>query len=258
MVIRGGGNHSAKLPTRILDAELTNEAGDSGEPEMTIKTFADCGGPFDLTPSHTISSWESKPTTPAEATVIAFLKSRPLVYMGKRLLHAGVGNCSLPDAVAGDLAGYIGLTISLPEKQLLQQKFVANKKVEVLLANKHDPRTYSKIEGRFDLIVDVNLKSFTCCEKHFHALVKFYADRLLTGGLLITAESGIQFGWKGNTNVAFTPGAQLDPTVAELRVLGRHGLERLSRHFDWTLTCARSATIAHATSDETLWLLKKD
>jgi hypothetical protein len=221
------------------------------------ETFADCGGPFDLTPRHTISSWESRPTTSGEATVIAFLKSRPSLYMGKRLLHVGIGNCSLPDALACGLAGYIGLTISLPEQRLFEHKFLGAKDVEVLLANKFDPRTYSKIKDNFDLIVDVGLKSFACCEKHFLSLMEFYADRLRTGGLLITAESGIQFGWKGNTAVAFTPGAQLDPSAAEYRVLGRHGIEQLGQRFGWTLTCAPSATIPHAMCDETIWLLKK-
>jgi hypothetical protein len=225
---------------------------------MSNITFEDCGGPFDLTPAHTISSWESKPTTEAEAAVIAFLQCRPRLYAGKRLLHVGIGNCSLPGALARDLAAYVGLTISPPEKQLFEEKFAATEGVRVILANKHDPRAYSKIEGRFDLIVDVNLKSFTCCEKHFDQLMDFYTERLNPGATLVTAESGVLFGWAGNINVAYTPGAQLHASVAQLRVLGLDGLARLSRRFGLTLTCVRSTAIHDAfAADETLWLLAK-
>jgi hypothetical protein len=220
--------------------------------------FADCGGPFALTAAHTVSSWEAKPTTEAETAVIAFLQQRPQLYAGKRLLHVGVGNCSLPAALADDLAAYVGLTISLPEQRLFEEKFAATEHTRLLLANKYDPRDYSMIEGLFDLIIDVNLKSFACCEKHFGQLMALYTERLKSGATLITAESGVLFGWAGNTNVAHTPGAQLDPSLAWDRALGLDGLERLSRSFGLHLTCVVPAAISYAPAAmEKLWLLRK-
>ena len=224
---------------------------------MSNMLFADCGGPFELTAAHTVSSWESKPTTEAETAVIAFLQQRPQLYAGKRLLHVGVGNCSLPAALADALAAYVGLTVSLPETQLFVEKFATTEHCKVLLVNKYDSRHYSKIEGCFDLIVDVNLKSFACCEKHFDQLMALYAERLNSAGTLITAESGVVFGWAGNTNVAHTPGAQLAPDVAADRVLGLDGLERVSRSFGLDLTCVPAAICEAPGAVEKLWLLRK-
>jgi len=85
--------------------------------------FADCGGPFDLTPEHTITNGESLPTSGAELAVIAFLKSEPQRYLGKRLLHVGVGNSYLPSLFAADLTQYVGITISLPEVALFKENF---------------------------------------------------------------------------------------------------------------------------------------
>jgi hypothetical protein len=220
------------------------------------RTLEDCGGPFDLTPAHTISSWETRPTTDAESTVIAFLKQQPQLYAGKRVLHIGIGNGSLPGAFANDLAAYVGLTISVPEMQLFEKRF-ATSKATAMLANKHDPRIHVKIDGHFDLIIDVNLKSFACCERHFDLLMDFYRDRLNPNGVLVTAESGVLFGWTGNTDVAHTPGARLDPEAARFRVLGLDGLERLSRRLGLTLTSIRSVTIPTAPANETLWLMTK-
>ncbi|HUD88796.1 MAG TPA: hypothetical protein VMR17_20300, partial [Xanthobacteraceae bacterium] len=98
---------------------------------MSDVFFADCGGPYDLTPDHTITSWESLPTSPAEAAVIEFLKSQPQRYVGKRLLHVGIGNSSLPTEFAADLAQYTGITISLPEIALFDKKFAGVKNAEV-------------------------------------------------------------------------------------------------------------------------------
>jgi hypothetical protein len=225
---------------------------------MSNIAFADCGGPFELTAAHTISSWESQPTTEAETAVIAFLEQRPQLYAGKRLLHVGVGNCSLPVALVDDLAAYVGLTISLPEKRLFEEKFAATGHMRVLLTNKYDPRDYSRIDDFFDLIIDVNLKSFACCEKHFNQLMALCTERLKSGATLITAESGVLWGWAGNTNVAHTPGAQVDPSLAEDRVLGLDGLKRLSRNFGLDLTWVVPAAIGYAPAAmEKLWLLSK-
>ena len=111
--------------------------------------FEDCGGPFDLTPAHTISSYESQPTSGAEVAIIAFLKSEPQRYLGKRLLYVGVGNSSLPTEFVADLAQYTGITISLPEIALFEQKFAGAENAKAVLLNKYDPRMYVKLRGEF-------------------------------------------------------------------------------------------------------------
>jgi len=223
-------------------------------------SFSDCGGPFDLTPKHTISSWETMPTTLAEVAVIAYLRENRNRYAGATLLHVGIGNSALFDALADNLSKYIGITISLPEVERFNRKVGGSNIDRVILGNKYDCRVYSQISELLDIIVDVNLKSFACCEKHFQHLITFYADRLRIGGAILTTDSGVRFGWAGNTNVAYTPGANLNPAAAQRRILGSEGLQQIARieirdvkH--WHGSCSVDEP-AH-TSNETLWILTK-
>ena len=196
-----------------------------------VSSLRHCGGPYDLTPAHTISSWEFRGVTGGEAAVIAFLEGRPELYVGRRLFHVGIGNGALPQALGSGLRRYVGITISLPELGQFEARFRGADQYAGYLFNKHDPRAYGVIEGRFDIIVDVNLKSYTCCEEHFEALMQFYLDRLSGDGIIVTAESGLRFGWAGKMSVAHTPGADPKPALAEYRVLGAEGLQALCARY---------------------------
>jgi len=202
--------------------------------------FADCGGPFDLTPAHTISSLELQPTSGAEVAIMAFLKSARERYVGKRLLHVGVGNSFLPTEFAADLAEYVGITISLPEIAPFEEKFAGVANAKALLLNKYNPRMYGKLHGAFDVIVDTLLKSFACCEKHFADMMEFFAGKLTRGGTLVTTETGILWRWKGNTARAYTPGAQTDPSIGKYRVLGRENLASFAERLGLILSSVNS------------------
>jgi hypothetical protein len=120
---------------------------------------SDCGGPFDLKPENTITSWESLPTSPAEVAVFDFLRSEQLQWRQKRLLHVGMGNSSLAETFAAGLAEYVGITISLPEIERFKSKLANAGNAHVIFLNKYDARMYPKIRGDFDVIVDTSLKS---------------------------------------------------------------------------------------------------
>jgi hypothetical protein len=201
--------------------------------------FADCGGPFELTPDHMITNWEALPTSGAELAIMAFLKSQPQYCVGKRLLHVGIGNSAFPIAFAADLAEYVGITISLPEIALFEGRLAGIKNAAAVLVNKYDPRMYLKIPGDFDIIVDTLLKSYACCEKHFEQMMEFFASKLTSRGTLITTEAGVLWGWRGNTSRAFTPGAQADPSIAKFRVLGEDGLGRLGERLGLTMSSVK-------------------
>lgn len=200
--------------------------------------FTDCGGPFDLTPDHTITNGESLPTSGAEVAVIAFLQLEPQRLVGKRLLHIGIGNCSLPALFAADLSQYVGITISLPEIALFESKLAGVKSTTAILMNKYDPRMYGSIRGEFDFIIDTLLKSYACCEKHFEQMMAFFTSKLRPGGALITTETGVLWGWRGNTRRSYTPGAQTDPAIAKFRVLGRDGLSGFADRLGLIMTVA--------------------
>jgi hypothetical protein len=204
------------------------------------RAFADCGGPFDLTPDHTITCWEAEPTSGAELAIMRRLKAMPRSYAGKRMLHIGVGNSAVPLAFAGRLARYVGLTISQPELELFERRCAGFANASALLVNKYDPRAYPLVAGEFDLIIDTLLKSCACCEKHFLAMMGFYASKLAPGGALLTTERGVLFGWSGTTLRAFTPGAGSDPAMRRFRVLGVEALQRLAEELGLAFSVSRA------------------
>lgn len=224
---------------------------------MAVTTFGDCGGPHDLDDSISLTNWESKATTCAEQAVIRYLGEVPERYCGKRLLHVGIGNGALFAAIGEGLAAFTGITISRAELEKFNERFAGMDATTALLANKHDERVYPSIGGDFDLIVDVNLKSFACCEKHFQSTMDYLAGALSPGGILMTAQSGLDFGWAANTAVAFTPGADPDPATRHYRILGADGLARLAARLGLQ---ARALSIPSSPQceAETLWILRKD
>jgi hypothetical protein len=219
-------------------------------------SFTDCGGPHDLSSQHTISSWESKQTTCAEEAAILYLTEVPSRHRQKSLLHVGIGNGDLFAALGAELRSYTGLTISRPEIEHFRERFPRAENARTVLANKYDERFFSSFEGKFDIIVDVNLKSFACCERHFRALITHFAKAVSQGGLLVTAQSGLDFGWAGNTAVAYTPGADVSPEVSHRRVLGSEGFARLAGELGLAVRSVSIAAIDQC-SPETLWTCKK-
>jgi hypothetical protein len=206
--------------------------------EAQPTAFADCGGPYDLTPETTLSCWEAEPTSGADLAVLAYLQSRRGRYAGKRLLHVGVGNCSAPLALTPWLGEYVGLTISQPELALFNERCGHLDNASALLMNKYDDRSYGALDGCFDVVFDTLLKSYACCDKHFQAMMEFFVSRLCDGGVIVTSERGVLFGAQPRETLAFTPGAARDPAFREMRVLGMDGLATLCERLGLTISDA--------------------
>lgn len=203
-----------------------------------------------------MSSWESQPTTGAEEAVIGYLAGTPALYQDKTLLHIGIGNGSVFAALGAGLRAYTGITISRPELEFFAKRFADRENARAVLANKHDDRIFASWGDNFDIIVDVNLKSFACCEKHYRATMLYYANSLSQGGFVITAQTGLDFGWYGNTAVAYTPGADTDPGMGRRRILGTDGLMKLGADLDLAVESI-SVPSSELRNSETLWILRK-
>ncbi len=223
------------------------------------ETFhADCGGPYELQDQHTVSCYEAEPTSGADLAVMAFLRARPEFYAGKRLLHVGVGNSEFPLAFVRGLGAYVGLTISLPELAQFQARLAGRPNAAAMLMNKYDPDAYGKLTGDFDIIVDTLLKSMACCEKHFCGMMEFFAAKLRQGGALVTTESGVLWGWRGNTLRGYTPGAQTAPSIAQHRVLGVDGLRLFAERLSLSMSSAEVAVPgADPPTSDRIFILKK-
>ena len=47
------------------------------------------------------------------------------------------------------------------------------------------------VEKFFSMIIDINLKSYCCCDVAFIKLIERYKEILLSGGLIITSIAGM-------------------------------------------------------------------
>jgi hypothetical protein len=90
-------------------------------------------------------------------------------------------------------------------------------------------------------------------------MMQFFAGKLRSGGTLITTEKGVMWGWRGNTQRAYTPGAQTDPAIAPHRILGHEGLERLSQRLGLTISSVEvpDPWVASKVKDRILVLTKQ-
>jgi hypothetical protein len=86
--------------------------------------------------------------------------------------------------------------------------------------------------------------------------------------MIVTAGTGLGFGWPGNTPIAYTPGVSIDEAARNWRVLGEEGLEHLSERYQLKLERCFVQGVAHwhgqkdetgepQIADEILWLLSK-
>ena len=136
------------------------------------------------------SYWENNEATNDEKDVITFLKNDDL-FNNKRILHIGIGN----SYIAKNLKNFKkidGISLSKNELDLARKSNIDN--YEVFFQNKYcQNNILSKILNFYDIIIDVNIKSFACCDKAFVNLFKTYSELLNNNGIIITSKSGMKW-----------------------------------------------------------------
>jgi hypothetical protein len=127
--------------------------------------------------------WLDREPTLDEQEVAAHLQRRP----PSRLLHVGVGGSFLfrefgPIVVQGltkdggeaERAGELGY--------------------EAILCNKYDVDSYAnQLLPPFDMIVDVNIRSYACCDTHFLQFMELMRESLTRNGRLLTSQLGLDY-----------------------------------------------------------------
>ena len=138
---------------------------------------------------HNYVYWENRNTTSDEKDIIDFLINSKL--NSKSILHIGIGNSFFAKQLHNN--NYIfGITISQKEIEKAESLNLFNYKV--LLCDKYSKDFMLKLNNKkFDIIVDANLKSYSCCNESFN----FFMDNLLTklnkNGILITSKNGMSW-----------------------------------------------------------------
>jgi len=136
------------------------------------------------------SYWENNEATNDEKDVITFLKNDDL-FNNKRILHVGIGN----SYIAKNLKNFKKIDgISLSKNELDLAKKINIDNYEVFFQNKYcQNNILSKILNFYDIIIDVNIKSFACCDKAFVNLFKTYSKILNINGIIITSKAGMKW-----------------------------------------------------------------
>ena len=134
--------------------------------------------------------WENKSVTSDEIDILAFLKSKNDIKK-LNILHVGIGN-SLLAAQLNNFNEIIGITISQNEIKLASTKNITNYKYFFL--NKYKSNSLDIFENKkFDIIIDTNIKSFSCCDKAFNNLFKQYVNSLSHSGYIISHINGLKW-----------------------------------------------------------------
>ena len=133
--------------------------------------------------------WENREITSDEFEIINFLE-KSYDLRGKSILHIGIGNSFFAKKFFKNQI--FGITISQKEIDLAYSLRLSNYKV--FLCDKYSLNFKEKLNNiNFDLIVDTNLKSYSCCQDSFNFYMENLFYKLKKNGTLITSKNGMNW-----------------------------------------------------------------
>ena len=136
------------------------------------------------------SYWENKKTTSDEEHIVEYLKTNNLVS-GKNIMHIGVGNSYFVKNIS-NYNKVDAITLSKNEMNYGLSFNIHN--YNIFFQNKYSYKNLlNETLKSYDIIVDVNLKSFACCEEAFYDLFSKYVSMLKPSGIIITGREGMNW-----------------------------------------------------------------
>ena len=133
--------------------------------------------------------WENREVTSDEFEIINFLE-KSYDLRAKSILHIGIGNSFFAKKFFKNQI--FGITISQKEIDLAYSLRLSNYKV--FLCDKYSLNFKEKLNNiSFDLIVDTNLKSYSCCQDSFNFYMENLFYKLNKNGTLITSKNGMNW-----------------------------------------------------------------
>ena len=136
------------------------------------------------------SYWESNKVTSDEKEIINFLNLDNLC-LDKKILHVGIGNSFLTQSLK-NYKSIDGITIS--NNELLYGYKLNLPNYNIFFKNKYAyDNLINNKENYYDIIIDINLKSFSCCDFAFEDLIAKYRRYLKSGGYIITSLNGMSW-----------------------------------------------------------------
>ena len=134
--------------------------------------------------------WEGRNVTTDEIEIVNFINSNKTLNNFK-LLHVGIGN----SYVASNIKNYKeidGITIS--NNEIIYANKLNQENYNIHFLNKFTDKGFlSKSLNGYDIIIDVNLKSFSCCNDAFADLFNNYVRMLNKNGKIFTGKKGMNW-----------------------------------------------------------------
>ena len=153
-----------------------------------MKFICNCQKP--LFSNKKYSYWEKRKTTSDEMDIINKISNDKNI-VDKNILHIGIGNSELATKLHSS-NNIFGITISNNEIEYGNSLKLKNYKI--FFCDKYSfnfEKTFKNL--KFDLIVDANLKSYTCCQNAFNYMMENLFNFLKVDGRIITSINGMKW-----------------------------------------------------------------
>ena len=150
--------------------------------------------------NHNFTYWEDRNTTSDELEIIDFLENTYKLE-SKQVLHIGIGNSFFAKKFFKN--NYIfGITIS--KKEIENANLLNLSNYKFLLCDKYSKNFIRELNNlKFDVIVDTNLKSYSCCHESFNFFMENLINKLNDDGMLITSKNGMRWFKKLKPKLSF-------------------------------------------------------
>jgi len=148
-----------------------------------------CDNAANPTPRYEDGSWLTLETTPDQQKIEHYLSTLDL--RDKRLLHVGIGNSAIGKTYATESTRVDGITVIEEEKNYADQLHIPSYKP--YLINKYDENQLCGLNQLYDIVIDNNLSSFSCCRFHYKQMLRNYIASLTATGMILTEAKGMAF-----------------------------------------------------------------
>ena len=136
------------------------------------------------------SYWEDRETTTDERQIIdEILKDKFLI--NKNILHIGIGNSELAKTLDSSNKIY---GISISNNEINYAKSLNLENYIIFFCDKYSIKLRNIFQNiKFSLIIDTNLKSYSCCQNAFDFMMENLFNYLEPGGKIITSINGMKW-----------------------------------------------------------------
>ena len=139
---------------------------------------------------HNFTYWEDRDTTSDEIEIIDFLENSYKLE-SKKILHIGIGNSFFAKKFFKN-NHIFGITIS--KKEIKNANLLNLSNYKFVLCDKYSKNFKNVLnDKKFDIIIDTNLKSYSCCHESFSFFIENLFNKLNNKGMLITSKNGMKW-----------------------------------------------------------------